>query len=235
MKAVTFDFGQTLAELDHEMLARRVAERGAELDPARARAETDAAWRAYGDAKRAGLEGRGAWCTFMRTLLTRADAQGADIDALASWLFSAQPQQNLWRKPIPGMFELVHALESAGVPVGIVSNSEGRLSELVTELGQRQHFGVVADSGRLGFEKPDRRIFEHAAKALGVAPEALVHVGDAWEADVVGALAVGAQAVYFAPEAPASLPEGVRFARDAAEARAALVALGIGELATNRA
>ncbi len=235
MSAVSFDFGQTLAELDHEMLARRLAERGARLDPERARTETDAAWRAYGEAKRAGLEGKEAWCTFMRSLLARSGAEGGDLDALADWLFSEQPRRNLWRKPIPGMFELVHELSGLGVPVGIVSNSEGRLAELAEELGERAYFGVVADSGRLGFEKPNRRIFDHAASALGVPTSELIHVGDAWEADIVGALAAGAKAVYFASAAPAELPAGVRFARDAAEVRAALVALGVRELGGNRA
>jgi hypothetical protein len=35
--AVTFDFGQTLAELDHAFLARRLEERGVSLDADRAR------------------------------------------------------------------------------------------------------------------------------------------------------------------------------------------------------
>jgi putative hydrolase of the HAD superfamily len=128
------------------------------------------------------------------------------------------------------MFELVHDLRRAGVPVGIVSNSEGRLAELVDELGERAQFAVVADSGRLGFEKPDRRIFDHAARALGVPTTELIHVGDAWEADIVGALRAGARAIYFASEAPAELPAGVSFARNAAGARAALAMLGVLEL-----
>jgi putative hydrolase of the HAD superfamily len=227
MTAVTFDFGQTLAELDVEMLSRRVAERGAELDPARASAASSVAWAAYGDAKRRGLVAREAWCTFMATLLTESGLQSADAGLLADWLFDQQPSQNLWRRPIAGMFELVRELFDAGVPLGIVSNSEGKLSELCAELGIRSMFTAFADSGVLGIEKPDRRIFEHTAAGLGVAPSELVHVGDAWEADVVGALGVGARAIWFAPTDDRVLPEGVRSARDAGELRAALSGWGV--------
>lgn len=225
-RAVSFDFGQTLADLDHELLARRCAERGALLSPERLATETSAAWLAYGEAKRAGLKGRDAWCAFMSTLLARAGERD-QARALAEWLFDEQPKRNLWQKPIAGMFELVAELEEAGTPLGIISNSEGRLLELVDELGYSSLFSVIADSGRLGFEKPDRRIFDFAAARLGIATEELVHVGDAWETDVVGALEVGARAVWFAPAEERPLPERVLAARNADEVRAALRSFGV--------
>jgi HAD superfamily hydrolase (TIGR01509 family) len=219
--ALTFDFGQTLAELDLVLLAERVAERGTRLDVAGARRETPAAWRAYGEAKLGGLSGRDAWCTFMSTLLTRAGVPTADAEGDAAWLFDEQPRKNLWRKPIEGMFDLV-ARAALRFPLGIVSNSEGKLAELLAELGVAHHFGVIADSGVLGFEKPDPRIFEHAAAALGVPTTALIHVGDAWEADIVGALGVGARAVWFDPHEERELTGRVALARDARELEAAL-------------
>lgn len=224
--AVTFDFGQTLAELDHEMLARRASERHVSLDARRLAEETPAAWLAYGAAKRAGLEGKHAWCTFMRTLLLRSGMNG-DVDALAEWLFDEQPRKNLWRKPIPGMFELAEELGRSGISIGIVSNSEGKLAELVAELGYERLFAAIADSGKLGIEKPDARIFSWAAAELGTEASRLVHVGDAWEADVVGALEAGARAIWFAPNEARQLPERVIAASDAHEVREALAAFGV--------
>ena len=46
----------------------------------------------------------------------------ADIDypeKIARLLWDAQPTQNLWRKPIAGMFELVAELKAQNVAVGI--------------------------------------------------------------------------------------------------------------------
>jgi putative hydrolase of the HAD superfamily len=221
VKAVSFDFGQTLADFDHAFLARRVTERGVELDLDRALADTPAAWLAYGDAKRRGAEGKQGWIAFMQRLLEHAvlPADRRVIEDLSNWLWSEQPTQNLWRRPVPGMFELARDLALAAVPIAIVSNSEGRLAELVAEIEPAARFGVIADSGKLGFEKPDPRIFQFAAEQIGVQTADLVHVGDAWETDVRGALDVGARAVWFAPSEQRPLPAGVVISRSAGELR----------------
>lgn len=226
LRAVTFDFGQTLAELDPALLATRVAERGERAEPARLARSMGAAWAAYADAKRDGAVARAAWTAFMRALLVGGGLTAAEAAPLAEWLFDEQPARNLWRRPVPGMIELATELAARGVPVGVLSNSEGRLAALIDQLGWSQVFPVVADSGVLGFEKPDGRIFEWTARELGVPPSALVHVGDVWEADVEGALGVGATALWLGGDERA-LPRGVVRVADASAARAALVGLGI--------
>lgn len=229
--AVTFDLGQTLVELDHELLSRRVGERGGRLDPRVAERETPAAWAVYNEAKRRGVEGRDAWLGFMLALLTRSGVPGPAARELSAWLWTEQPKHNLWRKPIPGMLELVDALESAGIPVGVVSNSEGRIVELLAELGWSDRFRCVADSGKLGFEKPDPSIFEWAAGRLGVPPDALIHIGDSWEADVKGALGVGARAIWFPADPARELPPRVAACRTPDEVRGALAAFGVPGIA----
>ena len=226
-RAVTFDFGQTLAELDHDFMALRAHGFGAEVDPSAARNATVAAWQAYGAAKSLGHAR--AWQAMMLELLRAGGVRPRHAlnepeyaEKIAQMLWDAQPIQNLWRKPIAGMFELVRELASRQIPVGIISNSEGRLAELVEELGESAPFQVIVDSGRVGIDKPDRRIFEHAARALGTPLAELVHVGDAWEADVIGALDAGAQAIWFAPSDERALPAGVVACRTAAELRHAL-------------
>ncbi len=234
MIAVTFDYGQTLAELDTKLVSRRVEERGARVDVARLDAECPAAWDAYNEAKRRGETGYEAWRSFMSSLLERAgvraagDSQPDMTAALVDFLWSEQPRKNLWRKPIPGMMELVQELAARAVPLGIVSNSEGRLAELLEEMRFHSYFSVVADSGRLGFEKPDPRIFEFVAAGLGVETSELVHVGDAWVADVEGALGVGARAIWVTNEPNSRrLPAGVVACRSPKDVRSALRALGI--------
>ena len=234
MRAVTFDFGQTLAELDHDFLQRRAHGFGAELDPVAAHAATVGAWRAYGDAKALGHAR--AWQAMMLEILRgggvrkiRADVADPEYaEKIAQLLWDAQPTHNLWRKPIAGMFELAAELRARKVPVGIISNSEGFLAELVEELGHRALFEVIIDSGKVGVDKPDVRIFQLAAEALGVGVEQIVHVGDAWEADVLGARAAGAQAIWYAPIDARALPDGVVACRNADELRAALRTFGVG-------
>jgi putative hydrolase of the HAD superfamily len=233
IRAVTFDYGQTLAELDMNFLARRVAERGAVVSVPELESAAPIAWQAYDDAKRRGEAAYVAWSSFMRTLLENARVRrqsGGDgvVHELVEYLWSEQPRRNLWRKPIAGMKELVLDLSKGGVPMGIVSNSEGRLAELLDEMGFAKYFPAIADSGKLGFEKPDGRIFTWTAERLGVAPNETVHIGDAWAADVDGALGVGARAIWFTPSAnERTLPEGVLACTTAREVRSALGRFGV--------
>lgn len=225
--AVTFDAGQTLVGLDHHMLAARLGEQGVEVAAAALERAEAPAWKAY----EAGVA-RGApdaWQVFMRALVAGAAPalDEARVAELAAWLFGQQPTRNLWRRLLPGMIELVDELRGAGVPVAVVSNSEGRLAALLAEIGVVDRFVAVADSGALGVEKPDRRIFDWAAARLGVDVTSIIHVGDSWAADVVGARGVGARAIWFGPAAKATDDPAVAAAADAGAVRAALVAWGV--------
>lgn len=220
---VSFDFGGTLCELDHEFLARRALERGERLDPERSLAAIPEGLRVYGAQKAKGhAEG---WLSMMELVLERAGARSAR--ELAEWLWTEQPTRNLWRKPIPGMFELAAELRARGVRLAILSNSEGHLAELVEELGLSRSFPIVVDSGRVGLDKPDPRIFELTAARLEGHTRELLHVGDSWEADVQGALGAGASAIWFGAGDERPLPERARHCRDAAELRATLAELGL--------
>jgi putative hydrolase of the HAD superfamily len=232
--AVTFDFGQTLCDLDTALLSRRLAERGLEASASRLEAAVADGWRAYDGAIAAGLGGH-PWKTFMSSLLASGGVAGAPSERIRArelartvdWLWTEQPRINLWRRPIAGMIELCRALRAAGVPVGVVSNSEGRLAELVDEMGWSADFAVIADSGRLGVEKPDAFIFHWAAERLGVAARRIVHVGDSWGADIEGALGAGMRAIWFRGRSPRALPPEVRGAREAEEVGDALSAWGV--------
>lgn len=60
----------------------------------------------------------------------------------------------------------------------------------------------VADfypSCRTGFAKPDSRAFLYVAQTHGVPVSDLVHIGDSWECDVLGAMRAGAVPVWVRP------------------------------------
>lgn len=54
-------------------------------------------------------------------------------------------------------------------------------------------------SEAVGYDKPDRRIFRHALKLAGVAPEEAVMVGDWLAVDVLGAQDAGMRGIWFNP------------------------------------
>ena len=82
-------------------------------------------------------------------------------------------------------------LSAAGLGLGIVSNFEAWLDDLLLALGVRDSFPVRVISGVEGIEKPDPRIYELAMARAGVGPEESVYVGDNPEFDVDPPAALG--------------------------------------------
>ena len=82
-------------------------------------------------------------------------------------------------------------LAGRGVTLGVVSNFEPWLADILA-LQEIDHlFATVAISGVLGVAKPDPEIFKAALTEAGADPEATVHVGDQPVNDVAAARAVG--------------------------------------------
>jgi putative hydrolase of the HAD superfamily len=220
---VTFDAGMTLVELDLDFLARRLAERRIVVAPAALRLAAPAAWEHYDARVDAGeVHGR-LWHELIGDILTGAGVAIPEIGPAVEWLWEQQPTRNLFRAPIADMVALARRLRAEGVRTAVVSNSEGRLAELLAEIGIADAFEHVIDSGRLGIEKPDPRIFAHALALLGVGPATRgVHIGDSWSADVGGALAAGWRAIWYGRRAQPVDDPRVGHARDAAEVAAVL-------------
>jgi FMN phosphatase YigB (HAD superfamily) len=79
--------------------------------------------------------------------------------------------------------------------------------------GWRPSLQAIVVSQRVGTIKPDPRIFRAAEAALGCAAPAILHVGDDWAADIVGAKRAGWRAAYLRDRQhgsalPTSRPDG---------------------------
>ena len=105
--------------------------------------------------------------------------------------------------PVDGALDAVRAAAER-VPVGLVSDtglSPGRsLKELLRRNGFLDYFKVLVFSDEVGVSKPQCPMFETAARALGVAPSELFHLGDIEITDIAGAKSFGASAALFAGE-----------------------------------
>jgi HAD superfamily hydrolase (TIGR01509 family) len=114
-------------------------------------------------------------------------------------LRAEQDRLNLWRLVPEGVREAVAGLRAAGIPVGLVSNSEGQLGALLERVGLGQAFDVVLDSGIEGVRKPDPEIFLRACSRIGVEPADALYAGDIPEIDVQGAHGAGLRAALVDP------------------------------------
>jgi HAD superfamily hydrolase (TIGR01509 family) len=80
--------------------------------------------------------------------------------------------------------------------IGVVSNFYGNLDRVLAEADLASSITTVADSGRLGFYKPDPRLFAVTLNQMGVHPRQAVMVGDSIRNDCVPARAMGLVTVW---------------------------------------
>ena len=84
-------------------------------------------------------------------------------------------------------------LRNNGFKLAIVSNWDVPLDPLAERLRIADYFDVIVVSHdeRVRSAKPDPHIFNWTLAAVGVSAEEVVHVGDTYEADVIGARNAG--------------------------------------------
>ena len=135
-----------------------------------------------------------------------------------------------WTHVGTGVMTGLRALAAVGLPIGVVSNSDGSVQAELRRLGVCYavggpepgtagiRVGVVVDSAVVGVAKPDPAIFGIALDALGVpASGTVLHVGDSLRYDVAGARAAGLQPVHLDPHGFCPAPDGHRHVRTLAE------------------
>jgi putative hydrolase of the HAD superfamily len=198
IRAVFFDVGGTLAYPHpsfHAVIARVLAEHGVETTAERVAAVEPAVWQAIdaywhqgGNFTRSDAESRQFWYwvyeTFLR-LLGVADA--GDLPQRLYAEFVKHETYRLYADSLPAL----QALRDRGLLLGVISNWEEWLEQLLLHLEIHTYFTSTTISGRSGVEKPDPRIFAQALESLGVEPHEAAHVGDSFRHDVEGARAAG--------------------------------------------
>lgn len=91
----------------------------------------------------------------------------------------------------------------------LISNGFKESTELkVSKNGLNQYFENVVISEVVGFNKPDKAIFNHALTLANAGISESIMIGDSLEADIRGAQDYGMKAIYFNPERK-EIPEDV--------------------------
>ncbi|XP_009559007.1 haloacid dehalogenase-like hydrolase domain-containing protein 3 [Cuculus canorus] len=92
---------------------------------------------------------------------------------------------------LPGASETLSQCCQRGFRMGVVSNFDNRLENILSQCNLRHHFEFILTSEAAGFAKPDKRIFEKALRLGGVPPEQVAHIGDDYTRDYRAARTVG--------------------------------------------
>jgi putative hydrolase of the HAD superfamily len=125
--------------------------------------------------------------TFLQSLgLEATDGLRESLNDL--WLASIMRRHNaIYDDVLPTLT----ALRERGYKLAIVSNWDDSLNSHCDELGLTSLFDTIVGSLYVGFEKPDVRIFQVALDRLRLSPDRVIHIGDMYQSDVVGARRAG--------------------------------------------
>jgi len=182
LRAVLFDIGDTLVRLDAgagALVARAARTLGVDVDPQAA----VAVWsrvlaEASGPEELA--KGRDLSLDRHREVWTELYRRcGADELApnLASAVYDATVRADAWTA-FPDALGVLQALDRAGIPVGVVSDTGFDLRPVLQRTGLAPYVGTVLLSYEHGRCKPDVSVFRAACEALGVDPARVLMVGD---------------------------------------------------------
>jgi HAD superfamily hydrolase (TIGR01509 family) len=192
LRAVLFDAGNTLLFLDYARMAAGVGTAlGLPLSEQGLATHASEAARAM---ECAGTDQERA-TAYLEALFLLGGVPAGRLGEVRTCLARMHEERHLWSSVPESTRSALARLKAAGLLLGVVSNSEGRVEQALEAAGLRGYFDVVVDSGLIGIEKPDPRIFQAALQALRVAPEEALYVGDLYEVDVVGARSAGIEAV----------------------------------------
>lgn len=131
------------------------------------------------------------WSHLYRSFLARLGIEDEGLVAALYATFSDSSSYRLYDDALPAL----ERLAGAGYRLGLISNFEAWLQEMLVELEVGHVFDVSVISGLAGVEKPDPVIYELALERARVAPARAVHVGDSPALDIEPARKVGMRAV----------------------------------------
>ena len=178
------------------------------------------------------------WRNYLLTYIAACGVAEERCEQLATEM-SQRSRRRSWAHAGQGVMHGLRALAELGVPMGVVSNSNGTVEGDLRLAGvcyvpdapaspnaqdPAVPMGVILDSAVVGVAKPDPEIFRLALDALKVpASGTVIHVGDSLRYDVAGALAAGLQPVHMDPYGFCPAPDGHPHVRSLAELATSLI------------
>ncbi|MEO0280573.1 MAG: HAD family hydrolase [candidate division WOR-3 bacterium] len=100
------------------------------------------------------------------------------------------------------VIEVIKILKEKGFKLGIVSNTPGGNVEkkILEDTGISSFFDIMLFSSFEGVRKPHPEIFMKVINFFKIKPEELLHIGDTPELDIEGPLKIGAKAILWNPK-----------------------------------
>lgn len=126
-------------------------------------------------------------------LLADLDVDDADLRH-ARTIIAAYNHPVNWTT-FPSVHTTLAEIKRQGYRVGIVSDWVSSLPRILRHLGLLQYLDWVLVSGTIGLSKPSQAFYRLAVQRAGTTADRMIHIGDSYYADVLGARTVGMEAV----------------------------------------
>lgn len=200
IRALVFDVGNTLLQINYAEIARVLTGHGYPVTPQQVHVAECHARLTLDDLHIAGTEAPRIFdeyfCSLCRHLgLPWNQATQQALDDLRTY----DRHYSLWDEAIPWSLPTLQTLRRAGYRLGVISNSDGTAAALLARHGLDSYFRFIIDSCIVGVEKPDPRIFRMALEQTETAPRETAYIGDLYRVDVEGARGVGMPGVLVDP------------------------------------
>ncbi len=198
VKTVSFDCGGTLyyeAEEDYIVFHRILLKLGYRFEPVEVReALKDARlWWSREKARTREVWNENTWISLLRKMVSNLSIPN---QALAEQLRDYWLSQAGFRVYEDAEHTL-KKLKDSGFQLITISNvsSSRNLATYLRKAGLLEYFAILIASGDVGFEKPNPEIFLVASRLSKTPVEKILHVGDKYEEDYLGARAAGVNAI----------------------------------------
>lgn len=116
------------------------------------------------------------------------DNSGSNVDVgLAKNIWVEITKQKYDLKIFPDLIQCINDLRDLGLILGLISNINMSGKKIAEKLGVSSYFNYVFTSEDLGYEKPNKMIFEKSLDIAKLTPSEVVFIGDQVESDILGA------------------------------------------------
>jgi putative hydrolase of the HAD superfamily len=119
------------------------------------------------------------------------------------------------RQLLPHVEQVLETL-SRSVTLGVLTNNDKRIHQLIPDLGIANHFQFIFCASDIGYKKPSREVFSRIKEHIQLEPHQILYIGDCPKNDIHGALSADWNALWirrnitlFSESEPHTFPESV--------------------------
>ena len=194
LRFVFFDVGNTLLFPNRKRILAPLYERNlAPTDEQLRQLEIEIKHKFDDIVEHGGRADESFWSMFYRRLF---EVLGLHDETMRQQLIVSTRNSANWDLSRPGTQEALAKIREK-YKTAVISNSDGKIADVVARAGIADGFLSITDSGIVGKEKPHPLIFETALQSVGARPEESLYVGDVYSVDYRGATKAGMQAILF--------------------------------------